>query len=152
MLEMKGKNKKIKNVLTTLCMFYFVLSAQICSAKNKKGPCSNDYGSPLVIQENGRYTLVGVTGYVLGCRTFHTPRLYYRVTYRKDWILDNTEGTKDSNCDDLPVTSTQPQTSTEKIEGENPSERSENEAVAAIVGGSAVAVIAIIIGGIVVYR
>ena len=25
--------------------------------------------------------------------------VYARVTYRKDWILANTQGTADSNCD-----------------------------------------------------
>ena len=108
-----------------------------------------------MIKENGRLILAGVVNYLIGCKSsFDFPRLYNRVTYRKDWILENTEGTQDSNCDGMTETSTQSETSTQKIEGENPSHMSETEAdaapVAAIVGGSAagLVLIAVILAGV----
>lgn len=62
-------------------------SSQICATNLAGGPCNGDQGSPLVINNNGNYLLIGLVE-TLGnlCRG---PAVYTRITSFSLWIREN---------------------------------------------------------------
>ena len=99
----------------------------MCAIESGKGICNGDEGHPLFLPENGRFvaycnvafretnrkiiytlheftmfreTQIGVA-YAYGgfyCAHPDMPEIFARVTSFKEWILENTSGTQDSNC------------------------------------------------------
>jgi len=69
-------------------------SIQICANAPGKGTCKGDSGGPLIVEENGRWTLVGVASYVhpIGCASPGNPSVFGRVTGAMDWIKKHTSG------------------------------------------------------------
>lgn len=81
------------------CLTYFNNSQQlirdtiICAYPQtiRQGPCNGDGGSPLVINEYGDWTLIGVLSFLHGtgsCGRLHVPSVYTRLPSRTftDWI------------------------------------------------------------------
>lgn len=57
---------------------------------NQQGPCANDNGGPLVLQENNGQTLIGVQSFISGqgCNAAH-PAGYVRIGPFIQWIAQN---------------------------------------------------------------
>jgi len=66
----------------------------------KKDSCNTDSGGPLFLQENSRYSQIGVvnSGWKI-CGTTDVPGFYARVTEFKPWIKTVATGSQDSDCD-----------------------------------------------------
>jgi len=69
--------------------------SMICAASPGKDTCLGDSGGPLIIDENGKITLIGVVSW-RGCAEANLPGVYSRVTHVLDWIKRNLEG--DQTC------------------------------------------------------
>jgi len=70
-------------------------SIQICAIAPGKDVCFGDSGGPLIVEENGKWTLVGVTsfGHPDFCALPGIPGVYAEVTGVMDWIRKHTSGT-----------------------------------------------------------
>lgn len=53
-------------------------------------------GGPLVVNFNGRWTLVGVTSAGFGCAQARQPGIYHRVSHTVDWIKSTILSEKDN--------------------------------------------------------
>ena len=69
----------------------------ICAWDDGKGLCYGDQGGPLIVEDNGHFTLVGISSWVVECDKLF-PDVYSRVTARLDWIRANTQGSQDTSC------------------------------------------------------
>jgi len=77
-------------------------SSHICAMAPGENSCEGDSGGPLIVEENGRWTLVGVVngGPPGGCVDVQPqyPAVYSRVTEVMDWIRKRTNGAYNSAC------------------------------------------------------
>ncbi|XP_014274707.1 trypsin-1 isoform X1 [Halyomorpha halys] len=48
--------------------------------------CLGDSGGPLIVQDEGRWTLAGITSAGFGCAVDHQPGIYHKVQFTSDWI------------------------------------------------------------------
>ncbi|KAL1132600.1 hypothetical protein AAG570_010552 [Ranatra chinensis] len=51
--------------------------------------CLGDSGGPLIVLEEGRWTLAGITSAGFGCAVDHQPGIYHKVHATRDWIISN---------------------------------------------------------------
>merc|ERR1711962_1745049 len=89
------KEVDIKVTSDEVCKaIYRVDSSNICAMAPGKNSCKGDSGGPLIVQENGKWTLVGVVngGHSKGCAAPGIPAVYGRVTEVMDWIHTSTTG------------------------------------------------------------
>merc|ERR1711892_1151427 len=66
-----------------------VPSSKMCGYKRGTDSCQGDSGGHLVVKEDGRWTVVGVVSYGLGCARTGYAGVYARVTNYLDWINTN---------------------------------------------------------------
>ncbi|XP_044263564.1 trypsin-3 isoform X2 [Tribolium madens] len=52
----------------------------------KHDACLGDSGGPLIVLENGRWTLAGITSAGFGCGEPHQPGIYHKIPVTADWI------------------------------------------------------------------
>ncbi|KAL3286406.1 hypothetical protein HHI36_000915 [Cryptolaemus montrouzieri] len=52
----------------------------------KRDACLGDSGGPLILLENGRWTLVGITSAGFGCGEPHQPGIYHKISLTTNWI------------------------------------------------------------------
>lgn len=60
----------------------------ICAglSKGQKDSCEGDSGGPLVIQKEGRWELIGIISWGIGCALPNQPGVYTRITEFSSWI------------------------------------------------------------------
>ncbi|XP_066157443.1 trypsin-7 [Euwallacea fornicatus] len=63
-------------------------SEMLCAGHKlgKHDACLGDSGGPLILLENGRWTLVGITSAGFGCGEAHQPGIYHKVPMSVNWI------------------------------------------------------------------
>ena len=66
-----------------------IFSVHICAKGDGKGSCFGDRGGPLVVVEDGRYTVVGVVSFGREKCADEMPYagVYAKITARKNWIM-----------------------------------------------------------------
>ncbi|XP_041988277.1 plasminogen isoform X2 [Aricia agestis] len=65
-------------------------SEMICAGHSDghQDACLGDSGGPLIVLDNGRYYLVGITSAGFGCGVDHQPGIYHNVKITTNWIKD----------------------------------------------------------------
>lgn len=71
---------------------FLINSDKICAASSKHPTCPGDSGGPMVILEDGAFTLIGVHSSGLRCAQDAQPGVYSRVTSYLDWIMMEISG------------------------------------------------------------
>ncbi|XP_022817110.1 serine proteinase stubble [Spodoptera litura] len=63
-------------------------SEMICAGHSDghQDACLGDSGGPLIVSDNGRYYLVGITSAGFGCGVDHQPGIYHNVKVTSTWI------------------------------------------------------------------
>jgi secreted trypsin-like serine protease len=68
----------------------YINNGHICVGTGSEGACNGDSGGPLACQKQGRWILAGATSWgYSGCQTAGYPSVYSRISYFRDWIIDN---------------------------------------------------------------
>ncbi|XP_026731419.1 transmembrane protease serine 9-like isoform X1 [Trichoplusia ni] len=68
-----------------------IVEHMLCAGKASMDSCSGDSGGPLMVNENGRWTQVGIVSWGIGCGKGQYPGVYTRVTYFMPWIQKNSQ-------------------------------------------------------------
>jgi len=70
-----------------------ITDSMICASNPGKDSCQNDSGGPLITDEGGYYSQIGVVSWGDGCAHPDYPGVYARVTSAERFIQDNMSGT-----------------------------------------------------------
>ena len=70
----------------------------ICAGEEGRDSCYGDSGGPLLIEQDGRYVIAGVTSWGYGCGEYGYPGVYARVTAQLRWIMSSI-GEEDIACE-----------------------------------------------------
>ncbi|XP_011212391.2 serine proteinase stubble [Bactrocera dorsalis] len=66
-----------------------IIESMVCAGQASKDSCSGDSGGPLIVNEGGRYTQVGIVSWGIGCGKGEYPGVYTRITSLLPWIYKN---------------------------------------------------------------
>merc|ERR1719153_505379 len=69
-----------------------ITDSMICAPNPGKDSCQNDSGGPLITDEGGYYSQIGVVSWGKGCADPGYPGVYARVTSAERFIQDNMSG------------------------------------------------------------
>ena len=58
----------------------------ICAGNGDTDACTGDSGGPLLVERNGRWTVIGVTSFGVGCGSDVFPGVYTNVAKYITWI------------------------------------------------------------------
>ena len=58
----------------------------ICGGEEGKDACKGSSGSPLVVSVNGRWTVIGLVSWGIGCGENNKPSVYTKVSAFVNWI------------------------------------------------------------------
>merc|ERR1712168_1473860 len=87
---------------------------KMCAYQQSTDSCQGDSGGPLAVQENSKYTVVGVVSYGNGCAQTGYAGVYARVTAYDSWIR---EKISDGWCGDSSGTTQAPTTPAPTTQG-----------------------------------
>ncbi|CAB3241745.1 unnamed protein product [Arctia plantaginis] len=95
-IELRGRAGVIAGWGTEQCINWHrikqisveIHSEMICAGHSDghQDACLGDSGGPLIVLENGRYYLVGITSAGFGCGVDHQPGIYHNVKVTSHWI------------------------------------------------------------------
>ncbi|XP_055850614.1 serine protease 44 [Episyrphus balteatus] len=66
-----------------------IIESMLCAGQAARDSCSGDSGGPLMINEGGTWTQVGIVSWGIGCGKGQYPGVYTRVSAFLPWILKN---------------------------------------------------------------
>ncbi|XP_052759016.1 proclotting enzyme-like isoform X2 [Galleria mellonella] len=68
-----------------------IVDHMLCAGKASMDSCSGDSGGPLMVNEGGRWTQVGIVSWGIGCGKGQYPGVYTRITAFLPWIQKNSK-------------------------------------------------------------
>ncbi|CAH0766795.1 unnamed protein product [Diatraea saccharalis] len=68
-----------------------IVDHMLCAGRANMDSCSGDSGGPLMVNEGGRWTQVGVVSWGIGCGKGQYPGVYTRITAFLPWIQKNSK-------------------------------------------------------------
>ncbi|XP_044727947.1 transmembrane protease serine 9-like [Chrysoperla carnea] len=70
-----------------------ITANMLCAGKGKMDSCQGDSGGPLLINIDGRYEIVGIVSWGVGCGRPGYPGVYTRLTRYLSWVENNLQDT-----------------------------------------------------------
>ena len=64
-----------------MVQYIFLADVMICGGKLNKDACGGDSGGPLIANIDGKFTLVGVTSWGIGCGAANSPGVYADISH-----------------------------------------------------------------------
>jgi secreted trypsin-like serine protease len=75
------------------------MSPQLCAGNVNRDICQEETSGPLVVLNDGKWEIVGITSWVENCGQWGYPQVYAKLLHYVDWICNKMRAMKIENVE-----------------------------------------------------